>query len=353
MSKKPLLYLLAATENIIFAAGNVALALNKYMPNKDYEVLVLHRGLKSKNEKALLSIPKVKLQKLEFPEGFEELMLSSDQGLPKGRWNNPNSLVAAAHFEIFKYLDEYQTVIWLDVDMSVQADISELENYGPLAQALDLNFNEIWSVGDQFTKYLLDYDMSANNYINSVIVVNDKLENYQLYRNECYELTKKYAPYIKNLDQAIFALLFQKYSITPKVLSWNDFTCHAHHEAAAVAKIVHFGCNEKVWNNSLLFQCYPEWFRVHMEWLKLGGSDFDRSNISSRAVWTELHNLSRSTSSGNNNSGRFPHKMASFYKKIEKNPVVTRITNIPVIKKNGADYTLRDILKALYLRIKC
>ena len=351
MIKKPLLYLLAATENIIFAAGNVALALNKYMPEKEYEILILHRGLSKNNEEALLKIPKVRLQYYDFPEGFEEHMLSPRTGLPRGRWNNPNCLVTAAHFEIFGYLDIYKTVIWIDVDMSIQAEINELEKYGPIAQALDLNYNQIWTVRDQFTKYLLDFDMSGNGYINSVIVVNDQLENYSIYKDECYKLARKYAPYLKNLDQAVFALLFQKYSIIPEVLPWNEYTCHAHHEAAAIAKIVHFGCTDKVWNNSLLFQCYPEWFRVHMEWLKLGGCDFDRSSISSKAIWSELNTLSQSFGETNNKFSSIPNKIAVLYKKLEKNPSVAYLANKKLINKNGEDYTLRDLLKAIYKKI--
>ena len=181
---------------------------------------------------------------------------------------------------------------------------------------------------------------------------NDQLENYSIYKDECYKLARKYAPYLKNLDQAVFALLFQKYSIIPEVLPWNEYTCHAHHEAAAIAKIVHFGCTDKVWNNSLLFQCYPEWFRVHMEWLKLGGCDFDRSSISSKAIWSELNTLSQSFGETNNKFSSIPNKIAVLYKKLEKNPSVAYLANKKLINKNGEDYTLRDLLKAIYKKIK-
>ena len=38
MKKKKCAYVLAASQNIIFAAGNVALELNPFMPNEDFDI---------------------------------------------------------------------------------------------------------------------------------------------------------------------------------------------------------------------------------------------------------------------------------------------------------------------------
>ena len=45
MQKKKCAYVLAASQNIIFAAGNVALELNRYMPDEEFDILIYHRGL--------------------------------------------------------------------------------------------------------------------------------------------------------------------------------------------------------------------------------------------------------------------------------------------------------------------
>ena len=59
----------------------------------------------------------------------------------------------------------------------------------------------------------------------------------------------------------------------------EDWQCIAWRDQASTAKIVHFGTANKVWNTTNIFNAFPEWYRVHCEWLNLGGSDFDRSKI--------------------------------------------------------------------------
>lgn len=287
MTKKKLAYFLVCSDNIIFAAGNVALSLNRYMPNKEFEIVIYHTGLREANESALLSIPRVKLHKFEWGDSFDKKIMPH---LPEGRWNNPNSLLAFAHYEIFNLLNIYQTVIWLDVDIAIQGDISSLESYTPFGLALDKNWNCIWRVRDQFLDDFKtdDYDLERSSYINACIVVNDKLKDWNKLRDYCYKSSLKYAEYLKNCDQAIFSLMLQDFSIKPKVIPWEEYICHAQHADAAIAKIVHFGTEVKIWNNEKYIKAFPEWFRTHLEWLKLGGEDFDRSKICLRSIYSDL-----------------------------------------------------------------
>ncbi|MCG5030379.1 glycosyltransferase [Mesosutterella sp. OilRF-GAM-744-9] len=342
--KKKLAYFLICSDNIIFAAGNVALGLNKYMPHKEFDIVIYHTKLQTQNIKALEKIPRVILKEFSFDPSFQKFMLS-DKGLPKnGRWTNPNSLLTAAHFEIFNLLDEYKTVIWLDCDICVQGDISELEKYGPIGQAKDLNWNTVWTVGDQFIKPVPGYDMERDSHINAVMVVNDDLPNYKDLAAYCYSLSMKWANHLKNLDQAVIQLLYQDKNIKPNEFSWNEFVCHAHHGYAPLAKMVHFGTNQKPWNNQLLLQSYPEWFRNHLEWLALGGTDFDRSNISTVGIWFDIANNYKkineypslsNTSLNKNIVDTFRISIFKiipiFTKKIEQTRIKTKILGIPFL----------------------
>ena len=294
-NKKRLAYFLACSDNIIFAAGNVALSLNKYMPKGGFDIVIYHTGLRSKNEAALKKIPNVVLHHFTWPEGFKDEILAR---MPIGRWNNPNSLLAFAHYEIFDLLHEYETAIWIDVDTSIQADISGLEKYVPYGQCYDENWNTIWTVADQFVNppQNTKYNLKAKAYINACIVVSDKLPNWEKLTAYCYEKSLEYAEYLKNCDQAVFSMMIQDFNIKVNVMPWHDYICHAHHEHGNLAKIVHFGCHDKVWTDDRYLRTYPEWFRTHMQWLELGGEDFDRTNMSMRGIWAEIYgNQSHST----------------------------------------------------------
>ena len=289
MQKKPLVFFLCCSDNIIFAAGNVALALNKYMPNEQFDIIIYHTGLRPANALALKKIPRVILKNFKFDGAFQDEILKR---MPKGRWSNPNSLLAFSHYEIFDFLYEYKTAIWLDADISVQANISELCKYGPFGQSKDLNWHNIWTVGDQFIKPLpkkSGYDMSTDGYINALIVVNDQLPHWKEMRDYCYRKSLEYAEYLKNCDQAVFAMLRQDFGIQVNEIPWHEYICHAQHPYASLAKVVHFGCQDKVWTDDRYLRTFPEWFRTHLEWLQLGGEDFDRSNMSSISMWFSLY----------------------------------------------------------------
>ena len=284
--KKRLAYYLACSNGIIFSAANVALSLNKYSENKNYDIVISSRLLTESNETALRKIPHVRLMSLKFPKGLETFLLS-DEGLPSGRWKAPNALNTISHFEIFRLLDEYKTVIWIDSDIAIQGDVSDLANYGPLGLPTDQHNGHQFLVRDQFTKPVPGYKMNIPAYQNSCIVVTDELPYKEMYAY-CYDTLKKYAKLLLNADQSVMQLLIQDFNIKVNEIPYHEYVCHAFNDYAALAKAVHFGSRDKVWNNQQIFQSFPEWFRTHMKWLELGGDDFDRSNISSKCVYTAI-----------------------------------------------------------------
>ena len=293
--KKRLAYYLACSNGIIFAAANVALSLNKYLADDDYEIIISTRFLSKSNKEALSKIPHVKLVDLKFPQGLETFLLSSE-GLPSCRWKDRNSLNTIAHFEVFRLLDEYRTVVWIDSDIAIQGDVSGLANYGPLGLPTDQHNGHQFLVRDQFTTQLSGYNMDLPAYQNSCIVVTDDLPYKEMY-HYCYETLKRKAKFLLNADQSVMQLLIQDFNVKVNEIPYHEYVCHAFNDYAALAKAVHFGAREKVWNNQQIFQSFPEWFRTHMRWLELGGDDFDRSNISSKCVYTALQEMHKADDS--------------------------------------------------------
>lgn len=288
--KKKLAYLLACSPNLAFAAGNVALGINKYNSDKDYDILVYHTGLQENDKRAFEQIPHVRLVPYSLPKGFAEFMLGPN-GLPPGRWNNPYSLLAFAHFETFILLEQYRRVIWLDIDMAIQADIRPLNAYEGLAMGWDWNRTDCWKVRNQFTAPIAGYDMSAYAYCSACIVISDTLKNYRSIYDFCWAKAKEYAPYLHAPDQALINLALQEFNITPKPLQWHDWLCFAQYPEAHIAKIAHFGTGTKPWNTSWLLQSFPEWFRTHLRWLELGGSDFDFADLDISNIAPAYHSL--------------------------------------------------------------
>lgn len=290
--KKKLAFLLGTTPNLGFAAGNVALGINKHTSSKDYDIVVYYTDLSEQDKTALGKIPHVILKQFNLPDDFVAKMLAN---IPEqSRFRTSNRLYCFCHFEVLALLDKYENVAWIDLDTSVQRDISSIADYAPFGIASDIP----WKTKDQFSEPIKDYDMEAPAYCSAVMVVNDSLPYKKLHK-WCYEKAVKYARYLKNPDQAIFAIMCQEFKISPNIMDIEEWQCISWKDKANIARIAHFGCEDKVWNTSNICNAFPEWYRTHLEWLELGGSDFNQSNIQPKNIKKDLDTLDCLISSSN------------------------------------------------------
>lgn len=275
MKKKKIAFLFGFTPNLAFAAGNAALSINRHISIKDYDIVMYYTDLPEQDKQALQKIPHVRLKQFNLPQSFIEHMLTF---IPtQSRFRTKNHLMCFCHFEVFALLDEYENVIWNDVDIGVQGDLSDILEYTPFGLTPDTP----WKVRDQFTQNISGYNMDLPAYCSSVMIANDTLE-YRKIHKWLYEKAIQYAPFLVNPDQAIINLMLQQFHLSPQIIPLEEYNCISWREDANIAKIAHFGTEKKVWNDTNICNSFPEWYRTHLTWLALGGSDFDRSKITPR-----------------------------------------------------------------------
>lgn len=285
MKKKKCAYVLAASQNIIFAAGNVALELNRFMPDEEFDILIYHSELRPNDINALKKIKNVILKEFKLPEGFADTIM---QNMPPGRLKSKNALLTFVHYEVFNLLEEYKTAIWLDIDVSVQGDISALQQYGPLGMAEDKHSDGTFTAAINFTHPVPGYNMDAKAYCTAVIVASDKLKNARKIYDWCWEKSVQYASFLITPDQGIIQLALQHFNLEVNVFPWEEYEAFSTMPYAHLAKIAHFGTAQKVWNTPDLYQSYPQWQRTHREYVALGGSDFERKFLNQDNVITTL-----------------------------------------------------------------
>jgi len=267
LNKRPLAFLLAVTENIAFAAGSVALGINKYMAGEEYEILVYYKSLRREDLEAFQKIPHVRLKQFSLSQDFVETML---RRIPaQSRFRDENRLMCICHFEVFQILRDYKAAVWLDVDVSVQGGIKEILEFAPFGITLD----QPWLVKDNFTKPVDGYDMEAPGVCTAVMLVTDELPYEDIY-SWCYRRAVDYADRLINPDQAIINLAIQEFDVRYRPMPYEDWQCVPWRDQASTARIVHFATEKKIWSTSNIFNAFPEWQRTHMQWRKLGGSDF-------------------------------------------------------------------------------
>jgi lipopolysaccharide biosynthesis glycosyltransferase len=181
-------------------------------------------------------------------------------------------------FEVFRMLDEYQTLIWLDCDLAIQDDISGLIEYGPFAMAID-NFSTPLvknglTLQTNFKIPLEGYDMNSEFYNTGVIVFQDTIrEPLKIYEwcmntfTSCYDV-------LNYQDQPVLNMFVQKNKDMFAILPTERFNSFVPFAASNTAAIVHAVGRRKFWNDAFVSLSYPEWQRDYHRWLKMGGSPY-------------------------------------------------------------------------------
>lgn len=269
--KKNIVYMLSVTQDYIFAAGNIVLSLIKQRPQKDFDVYIYYEEMSDSDKKIFEDTGICTLRQYRCSKEFESIIRRDCPKFNDENFAKHFSFLKFAKFEIFDLLEKYHHAVWLDADISIQGDPSEIINYEPFAITIDQG----WTVQENFTQPISGYDMDIQGVCSAVFVISDKMKNWKKMRKWCYDTAAKICPYFKNIDQGIFNLLLQEFKVDFQYLPLEDYQCMPNKTNAHIAKIVHFGPH-KTWTNTMSVSAFPEWYRIHLEWMARGGSDYIR-----------------------------------------------------------------------------
>lgn len=280
-------YFFAFTGDLTFAAGNCALSLNRHNKYKQYDIVMYCSELSRNDIDVLSKIPNVIVRDFDLDSELLSYLLAN---IPcTSRFRNKNQLMCLAHFEAFGLLEEYEKVVWYDVDIGFQRDCSSIFDF---AAPFGILPDTPWKVADQFTEPVAEYVMDTPAFCTAAMALSNTLPHKAI-REFLYENAWKYARQLYNPDQAVINLAIQAFNIKPILIPPSEYCCFADRDEAITARAVHFGTDKKVWNNTNLCCAFPEWYRTHLEWLDLGGSDFERTCINPKNAVCALNALER------------------------------------------------------------
>ena len=271
--KKKIALLLCSTGNEAFAVGNVIIGAKKYLfqnlPYENYDIIFLTDKLESEDENALKNIfPKIIIKIYKSPFSKEMLNL---------RELNHFSSFTYARFEAFNLLEEYEKVFYVDTDIVIQKDISEIINIKtPLAISY---FANKMTVSGNFTKENMDlvkgYDLNKVSIIAAVFLINDSLNNYQIMSKWCYDKAEEY----KTNDQSILNLLIQEFDIETHDLT-ESYGAYPTSSIAKDAHIIHAIGPAKFWRGTY----NKEWEENNKIWIEAGGNTTYEENAKKRKL---------------------------------------------------------------------
>lgn len=273
MEKKQTAIVFGITKELTFALANVILGIKKHSPSLADKIIVFHDGISTKDKEILTNILPCRFIDYEFP-------IKDKQNFDPFFFNQFSSM-AYSRFECFDLLNEFKTVIWLDVDILIQKDISGLLKYSETGLGI--------LPGDLLKHNLLEpiegYDMNRLCYWTGTIIFTDKIRDYDKMRDWCYEKLQTYASKLYLPDQAIMNLLIMDFDLKVMEIDKDIYCLHPMVKNFKNAVIIHSYRPKKFWD------CWKikEWDENYKQWLKMDGSPYTGKRYNLIYRWIEKH----------------------------------------------------------------
>ena len=175
-NKKDVAIVFGFTKNFVFAVACVMMDLKKFSPNWVDEVVILHDGISIKQQRLLNSILPCRFIKYEFP--------IKDSSKFNQKTLHYFSKMVFSKYECLKFLNDYRNVIWLDYDIVITQDISELSDY--CSSGIKMIFSGNSNVLENLHKPVEGYKMDIKGICASTFVFQGHLLNYTEMYEFCY-----------------------------------------------------------------------------------------------------------------------------------------------------------------------
>jgi lipopolysaccharide biosynthesis glycosyltransferase len=259
--KKELAIIFGATGNMAFALANVLIGLKKSSPELKADIIVFEQGITDKDKNLLNTILTCKFIEYQFPhQGY-----LTDETLKKF------SELTFSRFECFDLLSQYKKVLWLDIDILIREDISNL--FEECSTGISL------APGDKsscdFTIKMEGLCEGDEKYNAGVMYLQDNLPNHSELKEWCYKKTLELAQYLTCADQGIINLMLITFNLKVHLLDIEYNFNPAFKNDTRKGIILHTFCPEKFWN----YFNNQEWNENNKKWISIGGTPYKGKKI--------------------------------------------------------------------------
>ena len=278
--KKKIALLLCSTGNEAFAVGNVIIGAKKYLfqnlPHEDYDIIFYTDKLEKNDELALKKI---------FPRIIINIYISPfKEKVENSAMFSYYSLFAFARFEGFDMLNYYEKIFYIDTDIVIQKDISNLINeenefcicyYGANVKIIDkLSHNASGIVIEEITNE--GFNLNKNQVMSGVYIMSDRLKCYIKLKEWLYYIVNKY----KINDEDALNLAIQKFNINVMELD-KKYNCFPDgSDYSKEAYILHSIGPAKFWRGTY----NRDWEENNKIWIEAGGNTTYEENAKKRKL---------------------------------------------------------------------
>ncbi len=256
--KKELAIVFGITPNLTFALANVLEGLKEHFKGNIDEVIVYHSGIIDNDKKLLNNI--LPCVFIDYKPFYEYKKLNE-----YGKINFSN--MAFSIYECFSLVSNFKKVIWLDIDILIQDDFSEIIESDKHLSILQNNIPN----SSNFSEPIEGYDMEIPIYGTGTVVFNNSIKNPEELTKWCYSKSLELAEKLIYPDQGIINLLLQEFNLDVEPLDMAIYAGHpSHKKYLKNAKIIHAYSPMKFWN----YWNMSAWNKHYKKWIKQGGSPY-------------------------------------------------------------------------------
>lgn len=189
------------------------------------------------------------------------------------------SVLMFCRYEMFSYLDEFDTITWIDTDILIQDSLEDLISAAQKTGAAMVHEDPIHKTAENtdrmrtcFTTDVPGYKMDEYLYPSGTIVFSKKIGGYKNYTKWCYQKTIEWADILSLPDQGVINAAIQQFKIKVSPVAGKDYCCYPYMgRDCSSAKIIHTWGSNKFWNDWYNCLSFPQWKGYYQNWIEMGG----------------------------------------------------------------------------------
>ncbi len=252
--------------------GTVLLQLKNTNPNLYSEAIIYYVDTISEKDQLLMNSI--------MPCRFVRYM----PPLPEELFEKPRfkrfSILMFCRYEMFSYLDEFNTVTWLDTDILIQGNLSKMVAAAEKTGAVFIREDPINKTAEKpdymrtcFQTEVPEFSMNEYLYCSGTIVLSKKIGISTECTKWCYDYTIKWADILDLPDQGVLNAAIQQFNIKVEVIPGKLYCCYPSiNRDCSKAYIIHAWGSNKFWNDWYIYKNYSDWKRYYENWKNLGGT---------------------------------------------------------------------------------
>ncbi|MFS7361471.1 glycosyltransferase [Rahnella inusitata] len=275
MKKNALMFVI--NESMVFALGTTLLNLKDKNPTFPYDVVIIHDGLTEGAVRDLRNLnEKINFIKYTLDDFASEHGVNGDSVFFKN-FIKRYSFLSFIKYKIFGLLEDYKSILFLDVDVLILKDIS------PIFQHKGVSWRNGFSLREKLSRnrvnktfdFIDELDGKTPAPNGGMIFVEDSIPYNEMALIAKKFISENYANFTAHIDEISIALPVAMLNVNLNILDSKEFNV-VPELVNDESCVVHF-VGKKVWDDYNLISLFPEWLVYYDEWRKI--SSFTYPNL--------------------------------------------------------------------------